>query len=84
MKVLLQKKSQSIAYILNGSEHIYWNLDPKNEVHSIWVIWTSGLQECKGHVMVGGLGQGRGAKALAFLVLPVPAILTHATVVEGI
>ena len=42
-------KSQSIAYVLNGSKHIYWNLDLKYEVHSIWVIWTSDLQECKGN-----------------------------------
>jgi hypothetical protein len=23
-------------------------LDLEDEVHSIWVIWTTGLQECKG------------------------------------
>ena len=39
--------------------YIYWILDLENEVHSIWVIWTSGLQECKGHAMLGGLGQVR-------------------------
>ena len=27
---------------------------PWNEVHSIWVIWTNNLQECKGHARVGG------------------------------
>jgi hypothetical protein len=44
-----KRKSQSIVHLLNGSEHIYWILDFENEVHSIyWVIWTSGLQECKG------------------------------------
>jgi hypothetical protein len=44
-------KSQSIAYLLNGSEHIYWimDLEGTGEVHSIWVIWTSRLQECKGN-----------------------------------
>ena len=42
-----QMKSQSIAYLLNGSEHIYWILDLEDEVHSIWVIWTNGLQKCK-------------------------------------
>jgi hypothetical protein len=31
-------KSQSIAYLLNGSEHIYWILDLEDKVHSIWVI----------------------------------------------
>ena len=39
-----ERKSQSIAYLLNGSEHIYWILDLEDEVHSIWVVWTSGLQ----------------------------------------
>ena len=38
-----KRKSQSIAYLLNGSAHIYWILDLEDEVHSIWVIWTSGL-----------------------------------------
>ena len=42
-------KSQSIAYLLNGSEHIYWILDLEGEVHSIWDLWISGLQECKGN-----------------------------------
>ena len=42
-------KSQLIAYLLHGSEHIYWNLDLEGEVHSIWNLWISGLQECKGN-----------------------------------
>ena len=29
-------KSQSIAYLLFGSAHIYWILDLEDEVHSIW------------------------------------------------
>ena len=29
-------KSQSIAYLLIGSAHIYWILDLEGEVHSIW------------------------------------------------
>jgi len=41
-------KYQLIAYSLNGSEHIYWILDLEDEVHSIWAIWTSGLDEWKG------------------------------------
>ena len=45
-------------------EHIYWILDLDNEVHSIWVIWTSGLQESKGQAKVGA-SQGR-----AFSVMP--------------
>ena len=28
-------KSQSIAYLLRGSEHLYWILDIEDEVHSI-------------------------------------------------
>jgi hypothetical protein len=47
-------KSQSIAYLLNGSEHIYWTLDLEDKVHSIWVIWTSNLQECKGNFIFLG------------------------------
>ena len=42
-------KSQSIAHLLNGSEHVYWILDLEGEVHSIWDLWISGLQECKGN-----------------------------------
>jgi hypothetical protein len=37
----LKGKSQSIVYLLNGSEHTYWILDLENEVHSIWVVWSS-------------------------------------------
>ena len=32
----LKMKSRPIAYLLNGSEHIYWILDLEGEVHSIW------------------------------------------------
>ena len=39
----LKRKSQPIVHLLNGSEHIYWILDLEDEVHSIWVIWTSNL-----------------------------------------
>jgi hypothetical protein len=45
---------------------VYWVLDLENEVHSIWVIRTSGLQECKGRAMVGGLGQGRSRPSSGF------------------
>ena len=47
----LKMESQSIAYLLIGSEHIYWILDLEDEVHSIWVIWTSNLQEFKGNLI---------------------------------
>ena len=32
----LKMKSQSIAYVLNGSEDIYWIWDIEGEVHSTW------------------------------------------------
>ena len=52
-------KSQSIAWLPIGSAHIYWILDLEGEVHSIWDLWSSGLQECKGHIFfeVGRGGQ---------------------------
>ena len=78
-----KRKSQSIVYSLNESEDIYWILDLENEVHSIWAIWTSSLQECKGQARVGAV-QGRGTEALAFTVLPMPATLTRATLIRGI
>ena len=34
----LKMKSQLITYLLNGSEHTYWILNFKDEVHSIWII----------------------------------------------
>jgi hypothetical protein len=58
-------------------------LDLENEVHSIWVIWTSSLQACKGQARVG-TSQDRGTEALAFLVPPLPTALTRATLVGGI
>ena len=33
----------------DGSVHIYWNLDLEGEVHSIWDLWKSCLQERKGN-----------------------------------
>ena len=45
----LKMKSHSIVYLLNGNEHIYWILDLEGGVHSIWDLWISGLQECKGN-----------------------------------
>ena len=43
----LWMRSQSIAYLPGESEHTYWILGLKVEVHSIWVLWTrrpSGMQ----------------------------------------
>ena len=48
---------QSLAYLLNGSEHIYWIWDLKNEVHSTWDLWISGLQECKDNNFFEASGQ---------------------------
>ena len=45
----LKMKSQSIAYILNDNEHVYRILDLEDKVHSLWVLWNRGLQECKGN-----------------------------------
>ena len=42
-------KSQSIAYLLNESEHKYWILNLEGEVHSVWDLWISELQEYKGN-----------------------------------
>ena len=35
--------------LLNENEDIYWILDLESEVHSIWDLWISDLQECKGN-----------------------------------
>ena len=52
-------KSQSIAYLLNGSERIYWILDIEDEVYSIWVIWTINFQECKGNFVIKVVQSGQ-------------------------
>ena len=36
-------------------------LSLKEEVHSIWVIWTSGLQECKGNFMFRSRAERAGS-----------------------
>jgi hypothetical protein len=73
----LKTKSQSIAYSPHESEHVDWILDLENAVHSIWVIWTSGLQECKGHAKLGG-------ETLALLLLPLPAAMMSVMFIRGI
>jgi hypothetical protein len=40
-------KSQSIAYLLDASEHVYRILDLEDKVHSRWVTYTSNLQKCE-------------------------------------
>ena len=52
-------KSQSIAWLPIGSAHIYWILDLEGEVHSIWDLWSSGLQECKDRIF---FEDGRGGQ----------------------
>ena len=72
----LKMKSKSIALSLNGSEDIYWILE--GEVHSIWDLWISGLQGCKGNGFseVGQVGGNfwSGPKYLDFMYgwLPLP------------
>jgi hypothetical protein len=34
LTIVSKTKSQSIAYLLSGSEHVYWILDIEDEVHS--------------------------------------------------
>ena len=67
----LKMKPQSIAYLLNGSEGIYWTWVLEDEVHSIWDLWISGLQECKGNgffkVGRAGISFWSGPKNLDFL-----------------
>ena len=35
---ILKMSPQSVAYLLNGSEHLQWILDLEDEVHSIWYL----------------------------------------------
>jgi hypothetical protein len=64
-----RRKSQSIACLLNGSEHIYWILDLETEVHSIWVIWTQCSatgQSYRARKLPAGVGRGENqASSLA-------------------
>ena len=55
---ILKMSPQSVAYLLNGSEHLQWILDLEDEVHSIWYLWKSGLQECKGNGFSNSGGGG--------------------------
>ena len=66
-------KSQSFAYLFNVGEHIYWILDLEDEVHSIWVIWTSGLQECKSSLYFSKWGVVGRERSLGWSMLGVVA-----------
>ena len=72
-------KSQSIAYLLNGNEHIYRIWDLQDEVHSIWDLWISGLQECKGNGFFE-IGQAGGS---SFRSGPAPARIFRSCGVHG-
>jgi hypothetical protein len=51
-------KSQSVVELPTRSAHIHWILNLEGEVHSIWELWSSNLQECKGNIFLklGGAG----------------------------
>ena len=74
-------KSQSIAQLLNESEDIHWILDLEGEVHSIWDLWISGLQKCKGNGFFGraGIRFWFGPEILDFSEgrLPLPESTSH-------
>ena len=55
-------KSESIAHLVSGSAHVYWIFDLEGEVHSIWVLWSSNFQECKGNVFF----ESRPGQAIIF------------------
>ena len=57
----LTMKSQSIAYLLNASEHTHWISNLEGEVHLIWDLWISGLSKCKGN---GNCDVGRAGRSL--------------------
>ena len=50
-----------LDYLLGESEQIYWILNLEGEVHSIWVLWTSGLQECTCNFILFLLKLGRAS-----------------------
>ena len=75
----LKMKSQSIFYyLLSGSEHIYWILDFESELHLMWNLWISDLQEYKGNgffeVEQADISFRSGPKKYGFLFegLPLP------------
>ena len=85
----LKMKSQSIAYLLNGSEHIYWIWNIEDEVHAIWDLWIRDFRECKGNGFfeVERMGNNfwSGPENLDFLDrrLPLPKYSSHKKFVGG-
>ena len=61
---------------------MYWILDLDNEVHSIRVIWYSGLQESKNQAR--DMGQGQANQGQAFSMLPMSTALMHTIFMGGI
>jgi hypothetical protein len=49
--------------LLKENEHIYWILDLENQVHSIWVVWPSIMQE-----------PGQGWRVVAHVLSMLPAV----------
>ena len=61
----LKRKSQSIAYLLNGSEHIYWILDLENEVPQYGLYGQTAFQNAR--VRPGsGVRLGSGGRGSSF------------------
>ena len=55
--VYFKTKFSSVVLELSGSEHLHWILS-LDVVHTIWVLWMSDLQECKGNVFLKSGGEG--------------------------
>ena len=70
-------KSQSIACLLNESEHVYWIMDLENEMQSIWDLQSKRPSKMQGQCFfsklgkAGNIGFGRGQKIILG-VLPRP------------
>lgn len=50
MVCLWGMKSQSIGYLLCGSECIYLILELEDEVHSMWILWARWLSRMQGQL----------------------------------
>ena len=83
-------KSQSIAYLLHENEDLFWIWDLQSEVHLIWDLWISGLQESKGNDFfeVGRVGNNfrSDLENLDFLDgrLPLPESTSPEKFMEGV
>jgi hypothetical protein len=77
-------ESQSITHILNGSDHVNWILDRESEVHSIWDLWISGLQNARAMVFyeVGRAGKSFRSGLENLWGLPLPESTSPEKVVK--